>query len=204
MNIFKRIFATGILLLVSSFANAEQLIFSQYDGVNTWHNVYIEVNSAKDYVRPGVAYIPASNGKSQPATAGTSEVQWVSQTVTRTYGVIGNTLQVKYYKSNSSATFLDRKDRNLYAGTSVSSDGTIAGAFMYGPISGGNEVVTDPTESQSHYNDTSAVSTKGIDYVAGTAGTEAQHEDNHPARSIISVPTGIDMELFIKEFMESR
>jgi hypothetical protein len=52
---------------------------------------------------------------------------------------------------------------------------------------------------------TSKVSVKEIDYVAGveaTAGTEAQHEDDHPARSIISVPTGIDMELFIKEFME--
>ena len=92
----KRIFTTCIFLLVSSFVNAEQLIFSQYDGVNTWHNVYIEVNSAKDYVRPGVAYIPASNGKSRPATTGTAEVQWVSQTVTRTYGVVGNTLQVKY------------------------------------------------------------------------------------------------------------
>jgi len=51
---------------------------------------------------------------------------------------------------------------------------------------------------------TSKVSVKEIDYVAGITGTEAQHEDNHPARSIISVPTGIDMELFIKEFMENR
>jgi len=62
-----------------------------------------------------------------------------------------------------------------------------------------------PTQpSQAQVGMTSKVSVKEIDYVAGIAGTEAQHEDKHPARSIISVPTGIDMELFIKEFMENR
>jgi len=198
----KRIFATGILLLVSSFVNAEQLIFSQYDGVNTWNNVYIEVNSAKDYVRPGVAYIPASNGKSQPATTGTSEVQWSSNSITRTYSSNCNctTMQQTYYKSSSSATFLDRVTNKYWTGITFSSYGVPAGTLAYSTFGS----VTDPTASQAQVGMTSKVSVKEIDYVAGIAGTEAQHEDNHPARSIISVPTGIDMELFIKEFMERR
>jgi len=83
---------TLIFCLASSFVNAEQLIFSQYDGVNTWHNVYVEVNSAKDYVRPGVAYTPASNGKSRPATTGTAEVQWSSNSITRTTVVTATAL----------------------------------------------------------------------------------------------------------------
>ena len=198
----KRIFATGILLLVSSFVNAEQLIFSQYDGVNTWNNVYIEVNSAKDYVRPGVAYIPASNGTSQPATTGTPEVQWSSNSITRTYSSNCNctTMQQTYYKSSSSATFLDRVTNKYYSGITFSSYGVPAGTLQHSTFGS----VTDPTASQAQVGMTSKVSVKEIDYVAGIAGTEAQHEDNHPARSIISVPTGIDMELFIKEFMENR
>ena len=193
---------TLIFCLASSFVNAEQLIFSQYDGVNTWHNVYIEVNSAKDYVRPGVAYIPASNGKSQPATTGTSEVQWSSNSITRTYSSNCNctTMQQTYYKSSSSATFLDRVTNKYYSGITFSSYGVPAGALQHSTFGS----VTDPTASQAQVGMTSKVSVKEIDYVAGIAGTEAQHEDNHPARSIISVPTGIDMELFIKEFMENR
>ena len=203
MKILKRIFATCIFLLASSFANAEQLIFSQYDGVNTWHNVYIEVNSAKDYVRPGVAYTPASNGKSRPATTGTAEVQWSSNSITRTYSSNCNctTMQQTYYKSSSSATFLDRVTNKYYSGITFSSYGVPAGALQHSTFGS----VTDPTASQAQVGMTSKVSVKEIDYVAGveaTAGTEAQHEDDHPARSIISVPTGIDMELFIKEFME--
>ena len=170
----KRIFATGILLLVSSFVNAEQLIFSQYDGVNTWHNVYVEVNSAKDYVRPGVAYTPASNGKS---TNRVSAVSYSPAYISMDEPT-GSRWEFTAIEGSTDWTWL--------------SDGT----DDYGTL--GNVTV------QGLVNDTENDVLVNRTGVEATAGTEAQYEDNHPARSIISVPTGIDMELFIKEFMENR
>ena len=46
------------LITISGTAKADRIVFSQYDGVNTWINIYVEVDCALAFSKenPGVGY----------------------------------------------------------------------------------------------------------------------------------------------------
>ena len=59
-------------LLGARSVQADQVVFSQFDGKNTWTNVYVNVPDARAYATrgSGVAYVAGTNGKKQIATSG--------------------------------------------------------------------------------------------------------------------------------------
>ena len=59
-------------LVMSASAFADQLVFSQYDGVNSWDNVYIEVQDAKAF--PG-GFIDGVRGYTHGGSAGFAGVE---------------------------------------------------------------------------------------------------------------------------------
>ena len=73
----KNIIIAGILgglLMVSGLVKAEKIIFSQYDGVNTWNNVFVDTDNAKGFAdaNPGVAFVEAQGMQETKAQAGQS------------------------------------------------------------------------------------------------------------------------------------
>ena len=121
------------LLMTCGVAQADQIIFSQYDGKVTWRNTYVEVDNAKDWFKPikGVTFHEARNMKSKPATAGspaivaraaTAEVPWVSDTIIREFSYSANNAKIDkqiYSKSSSSASFYDKLNLNVYNNPAV-------------------------------------------------------------------------------------
>ena len=71
---------TVILAVMSMNVMADQVVFSQFDGKNTWNNVYVNVSDARTYAYKGsgVAYVAATNGKRQIATSGITRTVTVS------------------------------------------------------------------------------------------------------------------------------
>ena len=59
-------------VVMSASAFADQLVFSQYDGVNSWDNVYIEVQDAKAF--PG-GFIDGVPGYTHGGSAGSAGVE---------------------------------------------------------------------------------------------------------------------------------
>ena len=80
----------GGLLMVSGLVKAEKIIFSQYDGVNTWNNVFVDTDNAKGFAdaNPGVAFVEAQGMQETKAQAGQSaQAEFVSlrETAGNTY-----------------------------------------------------------------------------------------------------------------------
>ena len=63
----------AILAIVSAIvpaqAKADQIVFSQYDGISTWTNIYVNVPDARAFIEPGVAYTAATGGKAFSAAS---------------------------------------------------------------------------------------------------------------------------------------
>ena len=151
------------LLMTCGVAQADQIIFSQYDGKVTWRNTYVEVDNAKDWFKPikGVTFHEARNMKSKPAIAGspaiaaraaTAEVTWVSPTITRTFVVGDNDKSISeqiYSKSSSSVSFHDKLNLNVSNNPAVDSS-LYQTNHPAGVIYIENEIdITDPNASAS-------------------------------------------------------
>ena len=220
------------LLMTCGVAQADQIIFSQYDGKVTWRNTYVEVDNAKDWFKPikGVTFHEARNMKSKPATAGspaivaraaTAEVPWVSDTVTRTFSFSTNNARIDkqiYSKSSSSATFYDKLTKNLSNNPATPSAWT--NGFAAGVVYFSEEV--DITDSSASASDTangfvgktmaSYATTAGTAYAAATeahaavdavAAEPKREEDIAPARLIVQTPWDANVKEFIKDYMGS-
>jgi len=84
----KQVIIAGIiggLLLTSGLIKADQVIFSQYDGVNTWNNVYVEIDDAKAFAdaNPGVAFAkPTAHIETQAVEeVKAQDGKWVTRSV---------------------------------------------------------------------------------------------------------------------------
>lgn len=222
----------SLLTLTCGVAQADQIIFSQYDGKVTWRNTYVEVDNAKDWFKPikGVTFHEARNMKSKPATEGspaivaraaTAEVSWVSPTITRTFVVGSNDKSISeqiYSKSSSSATFYDKLTKNLSNNPATPNAWT--NGFAAGVVYFSEEVdITDPSASASDtangYSGKTMASystTAEVEYVAATEAVAAvdavaaepkREEDIAPARLIVQTPWDSDVKEFIKNYMGS-
>jgi len=208
----------SVMLLTTGVAQADEIIFSQYDGKVTWRNTYVEVGNAKDWFKPikGVTFHEARNMKSKPATAGspaTAEVPWATDKIIRTY-LVGNLNQAIseqiYYKTSSSSTFYNKLTINTYNNnTSYSSYGVPAGTLHFSQ----NYDITDTSASASDVvvNYTGKPmntyhTTAGTAYAPATdeiEATPARDEDIAPARLIVQTPWDSDVKEFIINYMGS-
>ena len=184
------------LLMTCGVAQADQIIFSQYDGKVTWRNTYVEVDNAKDWFKPikGITFHEARNVKGKPATAGspaivaraaTAEVPLVSDTVTRTFSYSTNNARIDkqiYSKSSSSVSFHDKLNLNVSNNPAVDSS-LYQTNHPAGVIYIENEIdITDPNASASDtiafWPSTGSVmlsyaTTAGTAYVAATEAQAA-------------------------------
>jgi hypothetical protein len=218
------------LLMTCGVAQAEQIIFSQYDGKVTWRNTYVEVDNAKDWFKPikGVTFTEARNMKSKPATAGSpaiaaspaiSEVPWTTDKITRTF-LVGNLNQAIseqiYYKASSSSTFYDKLTINTYNNnTNYSSYGVPAGTLSFSQAynitdasaSASNVVVNFSGKPMNTYHTTDgtayAPATEARAAVDAIAAEPERIEDIAPARLIVQTPWDADVKEFIKDYMGS-
>jgi hypothetical protein len=170
-------------------AFADYVIFSQYDGINKWENVYIPVDNANDYVKPGVGYHPIQYGHDTPAQVGRD---WVTPSKFRAYysgggGRGGNYLHDTFTKASESSTFYDRRTREFFLG------GTTTPFLTF------NDIVTDPTWSLSNLN---AYDEVLIDEISSQVEREGSWEQTILARAIVVVETHEDMEDVIEGFFK--
>ena len=187
-----RVIASWIIGLAIAVAvlnvKADQVIFSQYDGVNTWNNVYVEVDNALDFVKPGVGFAPADAGSEGGYTAA---VEASTGSITRRYnsytmsGALGAYMIDTYTKASTSSTFYDRRSYSVFAAGSTT------------PGFATSEVVTDPNQSKDN---TRAVWEVIVEDVQAQEEVQKSWEQSLPARAIVAVDTDVDMEAFIKDF----
>jgi len=171
----KQVIIAGIiggLLLTSGLIKADQVIFSQYDGVNTWNNVYVEIDDAKAFAdaNPGVAFAkPTAHIETQAVEeVKAQDGKWV-MTNTRNG-------RVQTWKKGQGETLWTR----------VSNGRQKTSGQLWWKVN----------KPRSFYNTTSkAWRTKGVEGVAHNV------EQAMLPRAIVSVPTGVDIDLFIKEMM---
>jgi hypothetical protein len=168
------------LLLCPAFA--DQVIFSQYDGVNTWNNVYVEVDNAADFVKPGVGFAPAFAGSE---SAGSEAVAGSTGSKTRRYDAISAYMIDTYTKASISSTFYDRRSMQVYA------YGTTTPAYTV------DTVVTDPNASNKNAK---AVWEVIVEDVQAQEEVQKSWEQSLPARAIVVVDTPEDMEKRISDF----
>lgn len=227
-----------MLAAISSVSMADQIIFSQYDGVNTWNNTYVEVDNAQDFVKPGVGFAPAD-----PGSEGVAITPATDRTVVYTseyYSYRTNGERVNYLDANGervngdghvgaylatttvvfTGAMADQISEADAAQAGVAPDSTqvevvewsrVGGAPGQEAASGTSEVWRMETEirwmqDQEHadYADrTGSESSNAIvsDVAAQDAVEVPTWEQSLPARAIVSVPTGVDMQAFIKDFM---
>ena len=174
----------------TSSVKADQVIFSQYDGVNTWNNVYVEVDNALDFVKPGVGFAPADAGSEGGFSAA---VEGSTGSITRRYNsyIYGTSIVAAYMidtysKASTSSTFYDRRSYQVFA----------AGSTTPGFVR--SEVVTDPNQSQDN---TRAVWEVVVEDVQAQEEVQKSWEQSLPARAIVAVETDVDMDKFITDFM---
>lgn len=196
--------ATAWFMLAGSIASAESeyIMFSQFDGRNTFNNFRVDVADALSYKQPGSIYVEGRNRSARAGTPPTSEVFWSSGTVSYTFPSMGfsTTLKRTYYSASPNSTFLDRQDTSVYSGTAVNvATGEPLGALLYSAASG--FVVSDPTASDDNTSASSEIRTAGTQAAPATSGTPGRDRDRRPTHLIVPVPTGAVMADFIYDFM---
>lgn len=198
MTNLKTILVAGIvggLVMTSGLVKADQVIFSQYDGVNTWNNVYVEVDNALDFVKPGVGFAEAFAGSESAgveAVAGVEGVARVDRLVRFNYKLGTSVYRTSYrFKENlnGKAKFKQRSQYGNYTSR-------VTEAWMDNNISSAKG---SPNFTQLKHTDRAAV--EKVDAVAEVKEVKPSWEQSLPARAIVAVDTGVDMEAFIKDFM---
>ncbi len=189
----------GGLLISTGTVKADQLIFSQYDGVNTWNNIYVEVEDASIYEGAFIDGVPGSSWGSVVAVAGVEGKAAVTKTTTVT---TPTTRLYKNHKVNKKTGKITRwtvtyeklgTNRWLRVG-----NGKIQ-TFKKMDKRGGNKSLVKITQATS--TTTTEVIEEAVEEVEAVAGRQGGHEDPQVRRTIVSVPTGIDMQEFIKDYM---
>ena len=175
------------MVVMSASAFADQLVFSQYDGVNSWDNVYIEVQDAKIY--PG-GFIDGVSGSSNKGSAGS---EWKPETfgyvAPAGFGIVVSEVEVQGTRTSDGATY-----------TRIATQDGIQFDVDAGFIS--NEFA----DSQYRFNEVDSFGAL-ISWEEGqeeVAAKPATREDPQVRRTIVSVPTGVDMQEFISNFMSKH
>ncbi len=181
----KKLLTIFAVATISTTAIADALLFSQYDGVNTWNNVYFEVDNAKDFVKPGVGFTNAHAGSQGAAV---EAVTGVNRSVTTSYNLGVNAYIVSYvFSPELNGKALNTQTRNGVAIPVTKSELTEA------------EMEADIGNIPGY----ATVTRTNVDAVAEVEEAQASYEQSLPPCAIVVVPVGVDMEAFIEDFMES-
>jgi len=186
-------------LIFTGVAQADQVIFSQYDGVNTWNNVYVEIDNArafaKLYADEGVGFVEAQ-GMSE--SGGQAEVSsMVVNSITRELHFSGwhytscscfirlATVKETYYKSSPSSTYLDRYSRQKINNI--------------GHVFGNESGVANEGDSDTPWQNREILS-ESIDEekVVTQEEVASSWEQPLPARAIVAVETYEDLQAIVK------
>ena len=193
MTNFKTILVAGIvggLVMTSGLVKADQVIFSQYDGVNTWNNVYVEVDNALDFVKPGVGFAEAFAGSETQAVAPVAAVQRVDRKVTVDFMITSHDYKAKFVFTEALS---GRAEYTLFTNNMVTASGVYTEAGMEAKI------ISDVPSFATNVVRTNV---DGVEAVAEVKEVKPSWEQSLPARAIVAVDTGVDMEAFIKDFMK--
>ena len=200
---YTTIFMTYFLILMAgvlgaSSAKADQIIFSQYDGVSKWNNVILNVSNAKIFIEPGVAFVSATDGYKNivtPGQFGVPAVAWKGSTIQVTHG--DTTIDLVQLSPGS----------NTFSGTVTTGSGTST-AVMYdsssAPSINDSKFLSDLGISEH------TIGTSGTNEVAAVEGVEAtkdrfaSREEPQEAKAIVFVPADADMHYFILYFLDIR
>ena len=170
----KQVIIAGIiggLLLTSGLIKADQVIFSQYDGVNTWNNVYVEIDDAKAFAdaNPGVAFAkPTAHIETQAVEEVKAEDgRW----------------DIRHVGNGQIQTWTKGENDTLWTRTDNGAQKTSGHLWM-------------KANRNSTYEQ---VSVKWV--TRSVEGVAHNVEQAMLPRAIVSVPTGVDIDLFIKEMM---
>lgn len=162
----------GGLLLSSGLVKADQVIFSQYDGVNTWNNVYVEIEDAKAFAdaNPGVAYaLPTAHIETQAVEEVKAEDgRW----------------DIKHVGNGQIQTWTKGENDSLWTRTDNGAQQT-SGHLWW-------------KANRTHNYE--QVSVKWV--TRSVEGVAHNVEQAMLPRAIVSVPTGVDLQEFIKAFMK--
>ncbi len=181
----------GGLLISTGTVKADQLIFSQYDGVNTWNNVYVEVEDASIYEGAFIDGVPGSSWDSVVAVAGVEGKEAVINKVeatpkTRVYNhrTLNRTIRFRLINGEWKRTGNNRSFKIYHRNCSKG----------MGCRNRSLDRIIDAT-----YNN--VVIEEAVEEVEAVAGRQGGHEDPQVRRTIVSVPTGVDIDEFIKDYM---
>ena len=197
-------------LLGARSVQADQVIFSQYDGVNTWTNMIINVSSAKLFIEPGVAFVSATDGYRNIASP-SSVTGWGARKVTI---VSGGFQFIEDFGADG-----------VLGGTGVNADRTSGGTTtrVYTQVeSGSNDYhVTRTRQGHQHPHsegiqtlsdaDLDALASGQVSYtdIAGIEGEEkkariASREEPQVAKAVVVVPKDANMYFFVLYFFDQR
>ena len=202
MTNFKTILVVGIVggfLMTSGLVKADQVIFSQYDGVNTWNNVYVEVDNAADFVKPGVGFAPAFAGSESAgveAVAGVDAVARVDRLVRFNYRMGTGKYKTTYrFKANLNGKAKYTQEHSTYA-TYTS---RMTESQMNTEIARVRTAIATGAGTELEFNDRAGVD--AVEAVAEVKAVEPSWEQSLPARAIVAVDTDVNLEDFVKDFM---
>ena len=154
---------------------ADQVIFSQYDGVNTWNNVYIEIEDAKAFAdaNPGVAYaLPTAHIETQAQeeieSREAKDGHWEMR------NIYNDDRQVWTKGQNDELWTRASNGAKKHTGQLMSRENQIR-----------YETVTRTWRSKA---------------IEGREAVAHNVEQAMLPRAIVAVPTDVDMEAFIKDF----
>ena len=201
---FKKKVLIGLGLIVTSFtAIADQVIFSQYDGVNTWNNVYIEVDSAIEYVKPGVGFVNADPGSEGGFTAATAGVKGVlGYAEINTTNARNTVTWKKSYTQQTNGSWDMTRTKTKNGITSVVQSKTYSNtdAAKQQFANTLNHVATSGREGISgdvFFNDE-------VSAVEGQAAVQSSWEQSLPARAILAVDPRDDLTQVVAQFMNKK
>ena len=188
-----------ILASISMNAMADQLIFSQYDGVSKWNNVILNVTSAKIFIEPGVAFVAATDGYKNivtPGQFGVPAVAWSGSTIKVTHD---NTTLDLVQSSPGATTF----NVSVTTGSGTTSLGT----HDLGSIPSINDDVVFLNGLGINEHNIGTSGSREVDAVEGIEATKdrfASKEEPQEAKAIVFVPADADMHYFMLYFLDIR
>ena len=215
-------------LLGARSVQADQIIFSQFDGDHTWTNMIINVNSAKTFIEPGVAYVSATNGYRNIESPGVFGVKGVKARAASEWSARKVSIVTGGYQ------FTDLGADGVVGGTGPDRDIITGGTTTYDFVqveSGSNDYHVTQTiqgeaprsepiqtwsdaeldnlaNGQVAYTDIAEVleadAVEGVEEVKAKKARIASREEPQVAKAVVVVPKDANMYFFVLYFFDQR
>ena len=201
------------LMFVSQPAKADQVIFSQYDGVNKWINLIINVADARAYKEAGVAYVQATDGyrnierKGVVGVKGVVGKDAVTQASVRTIRIVTGEYGLQKTYNFVQQGGADSTEYAVTSHTQVDST-TNTTTKAEAKTTWTNADINALAEGAAVYNNTPAVeiadAVEEVKEVKAQESRVASREEPQEAKAIVVVPRDADMIFFALYFFDER